>query len=67
MASPTGGSAPWTPDGVPPLSIALRGGSPLHSARGSRHWLDVDVERGDRKMGSGAYGPGGVQGQSRWP
>jgi len=25
-----GGSAPWTPDGVPPLSSALRGGSLLH-------------------------------------
>jgi hypothetical protein len=30
MASPTRGSAPWTPDGVPPVSLALRGGSLLY-------------------------------------
>jgi hypothetical protein len=32
-----GGSAPWTPDGVPPLSLALRGRS-LLSANARRKW-----------------------------
>ncbi len=57
MASPTKGSAPWTPvtrerashDGVPPLSLARRGGSLLYFSRetvGPVHRLAADAKLG---------------------
>jgi hypothetical protein len=41
MASPTRGSAPWTPAGVPPVSLALRG----------RKRRVVDAGTGTNKIG----------------
>jgi hypothetical protein len=72
-----GGSAPWTPDGVPPLSWALRGGNLLYY---SRRTLDLTCCRaakadlGTDKMGSGAVvrstpgrdGPSGSRAEP-WP
>src|SRR5580698_6661827 len=64
-----GGSAPWTPDGVPPLSLALRGGSPLYQTRRTVDRVDLisaDASLGTDKTGSGAYGPSGSRAEP-WP
>src|SRR5580698_3336117 len=72
-----GGSAPWTPDGVPPLSLALRGGSPLYQTRRTVDRVDLisaDASLGTDKMGSGAVvrstprrdGPSGSRAEP-WP
>src|SRR5580700_1770671 len=64
-----GGSAPWTPDGVPPPAIALRGGSLLYLFPQT---VDLTCCRaananlGTAKMGSGAYGPSGSRAEP-WP
>ncbi len=60
MASPTKGLRPLDPDGVPPLSLALRGGNPLYQSRepvGLAYRLSADARLGTDKMGSGAYWP----------
>ena len=54
------GALPLDPDGVPPLSLALRGGSLLYrSCRtvDSASLLAADADLGTDKMASGAYGP----------
>ena len=64
------GALPLDPDGVPPLSLALRGGSlPYYPRRAvnSINPLTAKASLGTDKMGSGAYGPSGVQGQSPRP
>ncbi len=60
MASPTRGSAPWTPDGVPPLSLALRGGRLLYNLTELCDWPTDSAsmrDSGTDKMESGAYWP----------
>jgi hypothetical protein len=64
------GLCPLDPDGVPPLSLALRGADLLYRSRkslGSVQRLSVDASLGTDKMASGDYGPSLVQGQSPWP
>ncbi len=60
------GSAPWTPDGVPPPAYSLRGGSLPYglARRGFSGALAADARLGTDKMGSGAYWPQPGQGQS---
>ncbi len=56
MASPTGGFAPWTPIGVPPPALALRGGSvlyPISLNRWSAHRRAADATYGTNKWGLG--------------
>jgi hypothetical protein len=75
MASPNRGLCPWTKDGVPPLSNALRGGSLLYHSGRTVDRAAADAGFGTDKMGSGAIvrstrgrdGPSEVQGQSPWP
>jgi hypothetical protein len=57
MASPTGSSAPWTPDGVPPLALALRGRSVVYwsgKALDLANLLAADADLGIDELGSGA-------------
>src|SRR5580698_6389102 len=57
---------PWTRWGPRP-QLALRGGSVLYWSCRTVDWaglLGADANLGTNKMGSGAYGPSGVQGQS---
>jgi hypothetical protein len=50
------------------LAFALRGGSlGTGSTLSLADWRPADANLGTNKMGSGAYGPSGVQGQSPWP
>ena len=62
MASPTRGSAPWTPDGVPPPALTLRGGGLLYGAcrnEGLTCGRAANANLGTDESGSGAYGPSG--------
>src|SRR5450755_3262885 len=61
MASPTRGSAPWTPDGVPPLSLALRGGSPLYQSR--RTVNSADFSAAEAALGTDKIGVWGLRPQ----
>ena len=54
MPSATGGFAPWTPSGVPPRSLALRG---TESSLGQ--WCDMNRERG-----LGPKAPAGSRGRA---
>jgi len=54
---------------VPPLSLALRGGSLLYvQGAGMNNERPLQMPNAEQiKLGFGAYGPNGVQGQSPWP
>jgi hypothetical protein len=64
------GALALVPDGVPPPALALRGESLLYWSRRAVNFTccrAADADLGTNKMGSGAYGTNGVQGQSPWP
>src|ERR1700678_97013 len=54
VSEKAGGSAPWTQDGVPPLSLTLRGGSLLYCSRGTVNLAccrSADANLGTNKIG----------------
>ena len=56
-----GGSTPLDPDGVPPLSFALRGGSPLYHSR--RTVNSADFSAADAALGTDKIGVWGLRPQ----